>query len=118
MSPRRASRSRATSSSTRTRPRKSPSARRPKRRCMCKAGHTPTTMEWARKLSKGAIKIIRGEAPYSEQIPDVDEGFTQADMKDAQRAAAIEKVIRARLAKCQKERPIGYLVRPSVPAED
>ena len=83
-----------------------------------KKGHTPTTMEWARKLSKDDIKVLRGEAPYSEALPDVDEGFTQADMKDAKRAAAIEKVIRARLAKCQKERPIGYLVRPSVPAED
>jgi Uncharacterized protein conserved in bacteria (DUF2330) len=83
-----------------------------------KAGHTPTTMEWARKLSKDDIKILRGEVPYSEKVPDVDEGFTQADLKDAQRAAAIEKVIRARLAKCHKERPIGYLVRPSVPAED
>jgi hypothetical protein len=82
-----------------------------------KAGHTPTTMEWARKLSKDDIKILRGELPYGEKVPDVDEGFTQADMKDAQRAAAIEKVIRARLAKCHKERPIGYLVREA-PAED
>jgi len=80
-------------------------------------GHIPTTMEWARKLSKDDIKILRGEAPYGEKVPDVDEGFTQADMKDPQRAAAIEKVIRARLAKCQKERPIGYLVREA-PAED
>jgi hypothetical protein len=80
-------------------------------------GHIPTTMEWARRLSKDDIKILRGEAPYGEKVPDVDEGFTQADMKDAQRAQAIEKVIRARLARCQKERPIGYLVREA-PAED
>jgi hypothetical protein len=82
-----------------------------------KQGHTPTTMEWARKLTKDDIKILRGELPYGEKVPDVDEGFTQADMKDPQRAAAIEKVIRARLAKCHKERPIGYLVREA-PAED
>jgi hypothetical protein len=80
-------------------------------------GHIPTTMEWARKLTVDDVKILRGEAPYSEKVPDVDEGFTQADMKDPQRAAAIEKVIRARLAKCQKERPIGYLVREA-PADD
>ena len=29
----------------------------------------------------------RGEAPYSEKVPNVDEGFTQADMKDPQKAA-------------------------------
>jgi len=80
-------------------------------------GHIPTTMEWARKLSAEDIKILRGEAPYGEKVPDVDEGFTQADLKDPQRAQAIFKVIQARLAKCQKERPIGYLVREA-PAED
>jgi hypothetical protein len=80
-------------------------------------GHIPTTMEWARKLSADDIKVLRGEAPYSEKVPDVDEGFTQADLKDPQRAQAIFKVIQARLAKAQKERPIGYLVREA-PAED
>jgi hypothetical protein len=80
-------------------------------------GHIPTTMEWARKLSAQDVKILRGEAPYGEKVPDVDEGFTQADLKDPQRAQAIFKVIQARLAKAQKERPIGYLVREA-PAED
>jgi hypothetical protein len=80
-------------------------------------GHIPTTMEWARKLSADDIKVLRGEAPYSEKVPDVDEGFTQADLKDPKRAEAIYKVIRARLEKCQKDRPIGYLVREA-PAED
>jgi hypothetical protein len=80
-------------------------------------GHIPTTMEWARKLSKDDIKILRGEAPYGEKVPDVDEGFTQADLKDPQRAQAIYKVIQARLNKANKERPIGYLVR-TAPAED
>ena len=80
-------------------------------------GHIPTTMEWARKLSADDIKVLRGEGAYSEKIPDVDEGFTQADLKDPQRAQAIFKVIQARLAKCQKERPFGYLVREA-PAED
>jgi hypothetical protein len=74
-------------------------------------------MEWARKLTKADIDVLNGKAPYSEPVPNVDEGFTQADMKDAQRAAAIEKVIRARLEKASKERPIGYLVRHA-PADD
>jgi hypothetical protein len=80
-------------------------------------GHIPTTMEWARKLSKDDIAVLTGKAPYSEKVPDVDEGFTKADLKDPQRAEAVFKVIRARLAKAQKERPIGYLVRHA-PADD
>src|SRR5205807_8000756 len=68
-------------------------------------GHIPTTMEWARKLTDSDIKVFAGKAPDSEKVPDVDEGFTQADMKDAQRSQAVIKVIQARLAKAQQERP-------------
>ncbi len=82
-----------------------------------KAGHIPTTMEWARKLTKDDVGILTGKAPYSEKVPDVDEGFTQADVKDPARAEAIYKVIRARLAKAHQERPFGYLVRHA-PASD
>jgi hypothetical protein len=82
-----------------------------------KQGHIPTTMEWARKLTKDDVAILTGKAPYSEKVPDVDEGFTQADVKDPARAEAIYKVIRARLAKAQQERPFGYLVRHA-PASD
>jgi hypothetical protein len=80
-------------------------------------GHIPATMEWARKLTEDDIKILTGKAPYSEKVPDVDEGFTLADMKDAKRAEAVAKVIRERLARANKERPIGYLVREA-PAKD
>ncbi len=80
-------------------------------------GHIPTTMEWARKLTKDDVSVLSGKAPYSEKVPDVDEGFTAADMKDPLRAEAVAKVIRARLAKAQKERPIGFLVRHA-PADD
>ncbi|MBI1830232.1 MAG: DUF2330 domain-containing protein, partial [Planctomycetes bacterium] len=80
-------------------------------------GHIPTTMEWARKLTKDDIAILTGKAPWSEKVPNVDEGFTKADLKDAKRAEAIYKVIRARLAKSQKERPFGYLAREA-PADD
>jgi hypothetical protein len=80
-------------------------------------GHIPTTMEYARKLSKDDIGILAGKHPYSERVPDPDEGFTLADAKDKERAKAIAKVIRARLAKAQQERPFGYLVREA-PAED
>jgi hypothetical protein len=80
-------------------------------------GHIPTTMEWARKLTAEDLNVLSGKAPYSEKVPDVDEGFTQADLKDPQRAQAVTKVIQARLAKARQERPIGYLVREA-PAED
>jgi hypothetical protein len=74
-------------------------------------------MEWAKRLTAQDIEVLRGKAPYSEKLPDVDEGFTRADLKDAKRAEAIYKIIRARLENAQKERPLGYLVREA-PAED
>jgi hypothetical protein len=82
-----------------------------------KKGQTPTTMEWARKVTAEDVKVLKGQAPYCEKVPDVDEGFTQADLKDPQKAQAIVKVIQQRLAKAQKERPNGYLVREA-PVED
>jgi hypothetical protein len=74
-------------------------------------GRIPTTMEWARKLSDSDIAVLQSKAPYSEIVPNVDEGFSEADLKDPQKAQAIYKVIQARLAKAHQERPLGYLVR-------
>jgi hypothetical protein len=82
-----------------------------------KDGRIATTLEWARRLTAADIKVLRGQAPYSEKVPDPDEGFTQADLKDQKKAEAIYKVIRERLEKYQKERPGGYLVR-AAPAEE
>src|SRR5205807_7771765 len=62
-------------------------------------GRIPTTMEWARKLTARDINILAGKAPYTETVPNVDEGFTEADMKDPKRSQAIIKVIQARLSK-------------------
>jgi hypothetical protein len=80
-------------------------------------GRIPTTMEWSRKLTAKDVAVLKGDAPYSEKVPDVDEGFTQADLKNPQKAQAIYKVIQGRLDKCRQDRPIGYLVREA-PAED
>jgi hypothetical protein len=80
-------------------------------------GRTPTTMEWAKRLTAQDLLVLKGEAPYSEKVPDVDEGFTKADVKDPKRAEAIFKVIRARLEKAHQDRPLGYLVREA-PAGD
>jgi hypothetical protein len=80
-------------------------------------GRIATTLEWARKLSADDLKVLGSSALYTEKVPDPDEGFTQADLKDAKRAEAIFKVIRERLEKYHKERPGGYLVREA-PADD
>ena len=82
-----------------------------------KNGYIPTTMEWSRKLTAKDVAVLKGQAPYSERVPDVDEGFTEADVKDPAKREAIFKVIRGRLAKAHQDRPLGYLVRQA-PAED
>ncbi len=76
-----------------------------------KDGRIATTLEWARKLTAEDTKLVKGRAPFGEKVPDVDEGFTQADINDAKKRDAVIKVINQRLEKCRKERPGGYLVR-------
>jgi hypothetical protein len=82
-----------------------------------KDGRIATTLEWARQLTADDIKVLKGQAAYSEKPPDPDEGYTQVDVKDPQKAEGAYKVIRERLEKYRKERPGGYLVREA-PAED
>jgi Uncharacterized protein conserved in bacteria (DUF2330) len=80
-------------------------------------GRTPTTLEWARKLTETDLQVLAGAAPYSEKLPNVDEGFTQADLKFERRGDAVRKVIETRLEKARKDRPLGYLVREA-PADE
>ena len=54
---------------------------------------------------------------FSEKVPDPDEGFTEKDAQDPKKKDMILKTIQERLAKYQKERPGGYLVREA-PADD
>jgi hypothetical protein len=82
-----------------------------------KQGRIATTLEWAKRLAPADIKLVKGDAAYSEKLPDPDEGFSQADLKDPKKAQAVFKVIQERIAKYQKERPGGYLVREA-PADD
>jgi hypothetical protein len=74
-------------------------------------GRIPSTLEWAKKLTAADIEVVMGNAPYSETLLDPDAGFSVADMRDPQRAAAIMKVIQRRLEKSRQDRPRGYLVR-------
>ena len=74
-------------------------------------GRIATTLEWARELSADDVKLLKGQAAYTEKVPDPDQGYTQADVKDPKKAEEVFKVIRERLEKDRKERPGGYLVR-------
>jgi len=76
-----------------------------------KDGRTATTLEWAKRLTAEDIKVLNGQAAYSEKLPDPDEGFTEKDVQDPKQAQEVFKVIHERLARFQKERPGGYLVR-------
>jgi hypothetical protein len=80
-------------------------------------GRIATTLEWAKRLTADDIKLLKGEAAYGEKVPDPDQGFTAADVKDTKKAEAVYKTIRERLDKYRKERPGGYLVREA-PAAD
>jgi hypothetical protein len=80
-------------------------------------GRIATTLEWAKKLTAADLQLLKGEAPYSEKVPDPDEGFTSEDVKDATKREQVFKTIQDRLAKYRKERPGGYLVREA-PAAD
>jgi hypothetical protein len=82
-----------------------------------KDGRIATTLEWARQLSADDIKVLKGQAAYSEKVPDPDEGFTQADTRDPKKAEAVYKVIQERLDNYRKDRPGGYLVREA-PADE
>jgi hypothetical protein len=80
-------------------------------------GRTPTMLEWAKRLTADDFRLLRGDAPYSETLPDVDEGFTEADVKDPNKTATVRKVVRERMEKYRQERPGGYLVREAPPAD-
>jgi hypothetical protein len=80
-------------------------------------GHTPTTLEWARRLKETDIWCLRGQLGYSEIVPDVDAGFTLADVQNPQTAPLVSRVIQLRLDQVKKLRPDGFLVREA-PVED
>jgi hypothetical protein len=76
-----------------------------------KDGRTASTLEWAKRLTAEDIKVLNGQAAYSEKLPDPDEGFTQKDVQDQKKAQEVFKIIHERLEKYRKERPGGYLIR-------
>jgi hypothetical protein len=82
-----------------------------------KLGRSATTLEWARRLTAADLKVLKGEEPFGDIVPDPDEGFTEADLNDARRKEAIFKVIQRRQDRLAKERPGGYLVRTAAAAD-
>jgi hypothetical protein len=80
-------------------------------------GRIATTLEWAKELTADDLKVLKGQAAYTDKVPDPDEGFTQADVQDPKKAEAVYQKIRERLEQYRKDRPGGYLVREA-PAKD
>ena len=76
-----------------------------------KQGQLASSLQWAKRITNEDVQVLAGSRPYSETLPDPDDGFTAADLRDPQRSTAIQKIIQHRLAKFQKEQPRGYLVR-------
>jgi hypothetical protein len=82
-----------------------------------KKGHVATTLEWAKKLTAADVRLLKGQAPYGEKVPDPDEGFTKADVNSVRKGPAVQKTIQKRLDTWHKERPGGYLVREAPAGE-
>jgi Uncharacterized protein conserved in bacteria (DUF2330) len=80
-------------------------------------GHIATTLEWARRLTKDDIGLLKGEVAFGEKVPDPDEGFRQADVQDPKKAEKVFAEINKRLEKYRKDRPGGYLVREAPEAD-
>jgi hypothetical protein len=82
-----------------------------------KKGQTATALEWAKRLTASDIRLLIGAAPFTEKLPDVDQGFTQRHVNDPRIGEAVQQIIERRLAWCKRQRPGGYLLREA-PAAD
>jgi hypothetical protein len=80
-------------------------------------GHTPTTMEWAKRLTQDDIDILVGKRPYSEKVPNVDAGVKRTDFQWPRTAALARMLIEQRLEFYNKLHPNGFPVREA-PARD
>jgi hypothetical protein len=76
-----------------------------------KLGRVLTRLEWAKRLTDADIEVLKGTVAPSETVPDLDEGFTDADLRQPQRAEAIRRVIQKRRAALLKEHPEGFIQR-------
>jgi hypothetical protein len=82
-----------------------------------KDGRIATTLEWAKRLTADDIKVVRGQSPFTEKLPNVDAGFTEAQIKNERQGPIVARIIEDRLAECLRSHPNGYLVREA-PAAD
>jgi hypothetical protein len=48
-------------------------------------GRIATTLEWAKELTADDVKVLKGQAAYSERLPDPDEGFTRTTSRTRRR---------------------------------
>ena len=81
-------------------------------------GRIATTLEWSKRLTAEDIRVLQGLTPYSDTLPDVDEGIDPTSWKnDQEKWREAAKLIEARIEKYRRERPGGYLIREA-PDED
>jgi hypothetical protein len=80
-------------------------------------GEIATTLEWARKITAADIAVLKGDAPYSDTVVNVDEGFTPADLQDQVKYATVLRTVGERLEKCWREHPNGFFVREAPEAD-
>jgi hypothetical protein len=78
---------------------------------------TPTTLEWAKRLTATDLKLIAGQAAYSDKMPNPDEGFSRFDLRDPRRAAVVQRIIQQRLNAYTQKQPEGYLIRKATKTE-
>ena len=49
-------------------------------------GRIATTLEWAKPLSQEDMGLLAGKGAFGQTVPDVDQGFTQADLQKGSEA--------------------------------
>ena len=70
-----------------------------------KQGRIATTLEWARRLTADDLCVLANPAAYSDKLPDPDEGFSVADVKNEARREAVFKIIQRRLDRSYSQSP-------------
>jgi len=80
-------------------------------------GRIASTLEWAKRLSAEDIGLLKGDVPFSDRVPNPDEGFTRDDIQDPMKRDRAVEIITQRLNLYRLERPGGYLVREAPEAD-
>lgn len=80
-------------------------------------GISPSILKWSKALDEQDIQVAKGQAPYSDGLPNVDEGLEHTDRSDREAMAQTVDEIRRRLERSRAFRPQGYLWREATAEE-